>query len=193
MPYLPVSSGIVNDAAFPEALSRDLDQDIQLIEECWRVNYTLIKYRNLMKAATPVQTPDEISGEAGTTQYDPVWREIVPRTQEGQDWEQPHLSLTHDATDQGIFHPDVELHAQMRREAREYELKRWGFDKIRDLLVTIPLSFLDAHDITVEPGDVLVWDDDEYLVKQFKREGWWKNTNVRLYVVLNCEHRKLGS
>lgn len=196
-PYLPVSSQVVNDTQFPLAEGKDLQTDIGLIEECWRVNYTEIIYRSINKKPTPADPlQNELSGEAGTTQFDPVWREQVPSSMEPTGWEQPHGEDVdvHDATDRGVFFVPQKVHARIEggRE-RERALKKYGFDKIRDLVVVIPLSLLDACDIHVTPDDFFVWDDDEYVVKQHRRTGFWKNSNIRLYIALNCEHRKLGA
>ena len=73
------------------------------------------------------------------------------------------------------------------------DLKRYGFDKFRDLLAFSPLSLLDKLSLTVEVGDYFVWDGDEYEVLQYSRDGYWKNSNVRLYLVMNCENRRQGS
>jgi len=92
-----------------------------------------------------------------------------------------------------VFAPSVLIHGRVQREVRDRELKKLGFDKMRDLLVFFTHGHLDALGITVYPGDEFVWDGDRYVVKQHKSGGYWKNTNLRLYRVLMCENVRPGS
>lgn len=204
-PYLPPSS--TNDTVFPRAIKADLRQAIRLIEDLYRRMYTVITYYPLLKAVTSVcdeegvgsEAPaiiqdDTLVGEMGTTIFDPLWGESVPTSEEATGWEQPHANPTHDATDsRGAFDTGVKIHARVQREAKDRTLKKLGFDKIRDLLIFIPLSMLDNLGIQVEAGDEFDWDGERFKVLQRRRTGYWKNTNIRLYIAINAEHTRLQS
>lgn len=202
-PYLPPAA--IEDTRFPRAFTKDLRMQIRMIEDLFRRTYPIIDYYVQQKAVTSVCVEEgsadpetilagTVVGEPGTTQFDPLWGEPVPGSMEGTGWEQPHGNAAHDATDsRGVFDLPVEIHARIQREAKDYTLKRLGFDKIRDLLVFIPTSMLDAQGIQVEPGDEFVWDGERFQVIQRRRDGWWKNTNIRLYVAISAEHARLQS
>ena len=177
---------------FPVASGVDIPIQEQLIEEMYERTYPALPYYNLLKQVTPQTTgPEEIVGEAATTQFDPIWGERVPSNM--TEWDQAHLSTTFDPTEKGEYAAPVELHIRVQREAHELDLKKWGFDQIRDVLAFIPLSVLTTNGILVKPGDYFVWDETEYTVLQKDRDGWWKNTTTRLYMILNCEKRRKGS
>lgn len=196
--YLPI--GIIEHTEFPRADGKDVAMQIRQIEELWRRNYPKIEYYNIKKATSPALDGDDeldlvvLSGEEGFTEFDVLWGESVPETVADVDtWVQPHGKATHSVDSHDVFWPKVEFHARIQRESKERQLKKWGFDKIRDILVFIPLSSLDRHGITVDVGDKFWWDGDEFNVLQHRKTGYWKNSNVRLYIVMNCEHRRLGS
>jgi hypothetical protein len=130
------------------------------------------------------------------TQFDALWGESVDDRMQlpNEGWQQPHTTdaeadIAEVEKHDGPFY----VHAQVRREPTEKELKKYGFDKVRDLLVHVPISLIDKMGIKVQPGDWFVWDDTEYSVLQVERTGYWMNTNIRLYFALNCEHRRRGS
>lgn len=129
------------------------------------------------------------------TQFDMLWGESVEQAVQDSGWEQPHgdddLNATRKAVDQ--FRGPYQLHGQVRKEPSEKELKKIGFDKDRELMVYIPLSMYDAYGISANPGDYFIWDDTRYVVKQIDRTGWWKSTNVRLYMALACDKLHEGS
>jgi hypothetical protein len=136
-------------------------------------------------------------GGVGSTTYDNLYGESHPGAS-GDDWSQPHgteagVGAALDATDPELFADVERLHARVRRESRENELKKYGFDRVRDLIVTIPTLILDEHGITAKAGDQFVWDGDRFVVRQEDSGGYWKNTNIRLYRTLSCEHVHSGS
>jgi hypothetical protein len=180
--------------AFPTAHGPDLQQHIRQTEEMWRVSYPVVNYMSMLKAVTSVTDVNTLSGEAGTTQFDPMWGEAVPANM-GATWKQPHANTdpaVH-ASDPALFSPAVPLHARIQRTAREDLLKKVGFDRIRSLLLTIPASMCDAVNINPKAGDRFTWDGELYHVLQYSPLGWWMNTNTKLYVVLNCAHEHRGS
>ena len=177
---------------FPVASMVDLPIQQRMIEEMYQRTYPALPYYAMLKQVTPQTTgTDEIVGEAGTTKFDPIWGERVPSNM--VQWVQPHGTTAYDPTEKGEYAAPVELHIRVQREAHELDLKKWGFDQIRDVLAFMPLSVLDREGIIVKPGDYFVWDGTEYAVLQKDRDGWWHNTTTRLYMVLNCEKRRKGS
>jgi len=202
-PYLPPN--VIQDTTFPRAFRADLRQAIRLIEDMYRRHYPVITYYPRLSAVTSVCDEegtvdpetiqeDTLVGETGTTMFDPLWGEPVPSSEDATGWEQPHGNPAHDATDsRGLHDAGVQIHARVQREAKDRTLKKIGFDKIRDLLVFIPVSMLDDAGIQVEPGDEFEWDGERFQVLQRRRTGWWKNTNTRLYLAINAEHTRVQS
>jgi hypothetical protein len=190
---------VFNDTVFPKGATKDIALQRRVIEEKWRRFFPQIVYYS-MKISTTVASPvDAVVGEAGSTPFDPIYGEALPHNI-GAAWKQPHKNTsTLDSTERGVFRPSVVFNGRMQREALDLDLKRWGFDRIRDLIVFIPRTFVETANITnrgidpLKPGDWFTWDGDPYDVVQRDKDGWWKNTNVRLFYVLNCEHRKLGA
>lgn len=194
MPYLP--EDVTDETVFPKGYNKDFLQQMRLVNEKWRRFYPLLPYECLLKETLPIgQAANEPAGVTPNTVFDPLWGEavddeVLPGAGE---YLQPHLSGTADATVLGRFATSVEIHGQIRREAKERELKRLGFDEIRDILVVFPTTLLDIAGITIQQGDRFTWDNDRYQVLQFKRVGYWKNTNLRAYISCNCEHERRGS
>jgi len=198
MPYIP--ENFTMPTGMPLAYEKDVLTAIRIVEEKWTRFYPQIRYFSLNKAVTNVPLTstgdidtESVSGTAGGTTFDPVWGEAVDPVALASGWKQPHLSGDRRAVDPEQFATPVYINAQVRREAREKELKKLGFDEVRDLLVTIPLSLLDKLAITVTQGDRFIWDNDMFEVLQYETTGYWKNTNLRIYMVLNCRHQHPGS
>jgi hypothetical protein len=193
MPYLPVD--LTMQTEFPLEYGKDVQQGIEIIDEKWARHFPEVSYFCLLKQTTVVvdDNVDNASGEAGNSAFDPLWGESIDPQALIDGWKQPHLNPDQEAANVTQFADPVKLHAQVRREARDDELKKLGFDRFRDLLVTIPLSLLDKKGVTTQQGDRFIWDNELYQVEQMNRTGFWKNTNLRIYMVLNCEHARLGS
>lgn len=203
-PYLPPK--YTQQTSFPKAHGRDLLTQVRMIEERWRRYYTEIEYYpRLQDIGIADATPDvhnpEIAAPVSPTDpaaggFDRLWGESVDRQMaDDEQWEQPHLSGTLDATTEAEgYQAPVKFHAQIKREMdKKRALELYGFDDVRDLVVIIPVSFYDACGFRAKEGDKFIWDGQEYDVIQNAGAGWWKNSNVRLYRVLNCESKRLGS
>jgi len=201
VPYLP--SAYTQETRLPQAFDVDIRTKIQLIEEQARQFFTEVAYysiRNLVGIAsvdTVTAAPAPV-GESGGTGFDPVYGEIVdPDMVDDGAWTQPHLNTDPDidadteATE--VYDGPFMLRGRVQREGRDYDLKRYGFDEMRDLMVHFPVSILDACGLTLYPGDKFVWDGDEYLVLQDKATGYWKNTNIRLWRTVMAEHKRRGA
>jgi len=203
-PYLPPK--YTQGTEFPKAFGRDLHTQIRLIEERWKRYFPEIDYyprlQNIGIAdATPDTRNPEIAAPVSPTDpaaggFDRLWGESVDRQMADVDqWDQPHLSGTLDATTEAEgFQAPVKIHAQIKREVdKKRALELYGFDDVRDIIAVIPASVLDACGFRVKEGDKFIWDGQEYDVYQNAGGGWWKNSNIRLFRVLNCESKRLGS
>ena len=200
-PYIP--RRFTHETEFPQAADRDLQMQLRLIEEKWRRFYPAISYYRILESIgiagvdssmTTVQIPAPV-GEVGQSGWDPLYGESVdPQMVTDGAWKQPHLDPVLDATTEIEVYGDPEpIHSQMRVEPKERELKQYGFDEKRDLLAIIPATFFDALGFLAREGDKLIWDGEEYVVLDDSGSGFWHNTNIRLYRVLGCEHKRLGS
>jgi hypothetical protein len=190
--YLPPTT--VDHTEFPKAQAEDFWLAVRLAEENWSRHFPFLQYHALNQAPTPDTAGDYVVGAAGTTNVDLIYGETVDEAMAAA-WTQPHNddAVSAAVSDVEVFADAVLLPIRAAREAQEKELKRWGFDEVRDLLATIPLSLLDKHAITVQQGDKVVWDADEYTVLQYTRDGYWGSSNARLFMVCNLEHRREGS
>lgn len=192
--YLP--EPYTHETEFPSAYGRDLAVQLRLIEEKYRRFYPKLEYFAFRGDVTPASSAaatGEVVGEAGGSSFDTLWGETVPAGQLATGvWQQPHDG-TGAAANPEVFYPMQIVHGRIQREAKEKELKKYGFDQLRDLLLFLPCSRLDALGITVRAGDEFVWDGYRYFVEQCEATGYWKNTNLTLYVVSNCTQKKAGS
>ncbi len=196
--YLPID--VLEYTEFPKPDGKDLYQQIQMIEDLWARQMPRLEFYNMKKAPTKSLDagdevdPNVLSGEAGTTQFDPFWGERVSDTvAAGGAWIQPHGKSEHTVDGRGKFEDPVLIPAQVERINKERQMKKFGFDEKREVVITTPVSMLDRFGVKVEPGDKIVWDGDAYMVKQERRDGYWMNTNVRLYLVMACDTWREGS
>lgn len=195
MPYLPAI--YTHEVELPGAYDKDLLLQVRVIIEKYRRYYPKIEYFTFKGDVTvspslPSDVPTVV-GEAGGTAFDPLWGESVPADQltDGV-WQQPNDG-SGAAANPELFNPVVIVNCRIQRDAKEKELKKYGFDQIRDLLLFIPTARLDQLGITARAGDEFVWDGYRYQFEQVEATGYWKNTNLPLYLVANCEQKKVGS
>jgi len=196
MPYLP--EDYTHQTGFPTAYGKDLALQVRMINEQYRRMYPQLPYYCLERDITPgSDAPGDVTepiGEAGHTAWDPLWGESIDTTIGATgEWAQPHGDAVDNAVAVEVFATPVNIHGRVQREMKDRELKKLGFDEMRDIIVFFPHGLLDALGITVYAGDEFIWDGDRYLVKQHKSGGYWKNTNIRLYRVCNCEMVRSGS
>ena len=194
--YLP--KDYTHGTKFPGAISKDLQTQIRMIEERWIRFYPQVEYHafsgDVRPTTNPAGTQEGVLGEAGGSAFDSLWGETVDAAQISTGvWKQPHRNAGSVAANPEIRYPMQRIHARVKRESREKELKQYAFDQIRDLTVDIPLSLLDAAGITCRPDDEFVWDGYRYVVMQTETTGYWKNTNIRLFMTLYAEHARSGS
>jgi hypothetical protein len=195
MPYLPPA--FLNDTVFPSAQGYDTNLAISFIEERWRRFYTLVQYFTIIKPLSAATAGNFIVHKAGTTAFDTLYGESVDPAMSTSGWVQPHLNPTANTVDVELFNPSVNINARVPRRDPDSGLYNYGFDRVRKMdigaEVVIPVSLLDRLGVTCQAGDKLAWDGDEYTVKQETQCGYWKNTNIRFYIKLMCEHRRKQS
>lgn len=194
MPYIPPTA--LSDTAFPTGNGSDLATSIALIREAWQVHYPLITYYPLDKRVTPVAGANSLSGEAGSTKFDPMYGESIDATQ--GTWRQAHGTAgSVKASNVEVYRDPVQVHAQVQRITNELDMTKLGFDDndklIGGLVLTIPSAMLDDLGVTCVAGDKFIWDGDQYKVQKPHQTGYWMNTNVRLYVRLTSERKHQGS
>jgi hypothetical protein len=195
MPYLPQLNP--EQTAFPKAQQRDLATQVRMIAELYRRQYPATDYYALKFDPTPTSvasgTQDRVpSGVAGGTTFDPVWGENLPAG--STEWKQGHgTNGVIPTTDQKVWYPAQKVHSRRQRIDKEVDLKPYGFNKVRKLLIHIPLSMLDDRQITVKHGDKFIWNGVMYSVDEFNKTGYWKNTDITLYMTINAEQLPMGS
>lgn len=194
MAYLPDPTALTT--VFPRVNAKDFAMQVRLIEEQYRRMYPLIAYSCFNKAVTPTAVTASGDrapvGAAGTTKFDPIWNESVDPT--SSTWKQPHASPgTVVAAETDQYLTPVPINARIQRINKETQLKKYGFDKVRDLTLFIPLSLMDRRGITAQHNDKFLWNNFEYVVLELNTNGYWKNSDISLYMVLNCEQRRKGA
>jgi len=193
MPYLP--SIPTEQTEFPEAWAKDVRTQIGLIEGQYKRFFPRRAYYAIKKNPTAQDAQLDPVGAPGTTAFDPMWREAVDPNMSV--WTQPHGSPDFKAAGVEVYAPPVWMNFRLQRNARKDELQKYGFDRVWDLLIHIPCSILDASQVTVQVGDYFNWafngKDDQYAVMQFSPSGWWKNSNIFLYVTCNVKNKRPGS
>ncbi len=188
MPYLPPE--LLQDTEFPKAYGKDLATQIRMIDEQYKRMFPEVPYYCIKVNMTPVAT-GELSGEVGSSKIDTLYGEAMDPAAEA--WTQPHLSGTLKAADPEVFDPPQTIHIKIQKADRELDLKKPGIVKVRRLAIVIPAYTLDLLGMTVHEGDKFTWHDDVYYVKKPDPVGWFKNTNVRLFVKADIETRPVGS
>lgn len=197
MPYLP--SSFLHDTLFPEAYDADVQMQIRLIDEQAERFFPRVPYYSVLNvvgvaSVDPITGTTAPVGGVGQNTFDDLYGEIVDPALAGQAWRQPHRDPTLSA---GIeierYAEPVNVTARVQREVKDYDLKKYGFDEMRDLLLHVPSLTFDRLGITAVAGDKFIWNGEEYAVLQAKEAGYWKNTNLRLWVGVMAEHKRRGA
>ncbi len=197
MTYLPPD--ILDDTEFPTAgvCAKDINNQLEMINEKWRRSFPLVDYFQLKW--TPTETgpaEDYISGVATETKVDDLWGEDIPDNLTAE-WVQPHETtpegLLYDAADTRQYDNAVLINAALDLQPSERTLKKVGIDEVKGIMVTIPVMLLDEAGITVKMGDFFVWRGERYEVLVTHDKGYWFNTNIYLYLVLDCKRQRIGS
>lgn len=195
MPYLPPD--LIEEAKFPKAWDKDIRMQVRMIDESYRRMYPAADYFSLRVQVTKANATSDPVGVDGTTKFDPVYGESLDPT--ATKWAQPHLSAVVDAdtatqaADVELFYDPVRVPRRFQLTSREDDIKPYGFDRVRHGIVFIPHSILDAFGITVQIGDKIRWNNEDFKVCQESPAAQWKSTNVFLYRAMAVEHYRHGS
>lgn len=189
MTYLPPLH--IDGTEFPQPLGEDLVTAIGLIEEQWRMMYPKVVYTPIAKQTNAVPDPSVMSGTPGNTKFDTLWGESVDKNM--ATWEQPQLNGTLSPVDPAVYKPGVPIHCRLERGVRETQLKKFGFDLLRNIVATIPTSMLDAAGITVTAGDRFEWNGETFEVLQWYQQGWYYSNNIILHIVMSVQTARKGS
>jgi hypothetical protein len=191
MPYLPPA--LIDDQPFPQAWGRDFFLQVRMVNSQYRRHYSWADYYQLKIAPTAADSSFDPIGDAGTTKFDPLYGESVDSTLTA--WKQPHgTNGAVKAAGVDLFYDPIRIPRKFRKDTRDEELHKYGFDLTRKATVTIPAALLDEVGITVHAGDKLRWNNEEFNVLQTAPAGWWPgSSNLFLFMVLSVEHRRRGS
>jgi hypothetical protein len=195
MPYLPPA--LIEEAKFPKSWDRDIQMQIRLIADQYKRFYPAADYFSLSIQITPADANSDPVGTPGTTLFDPVYGESVDPTM--TQWSQPQLSAVvtggagFQSADVEVFLPCVRVPRRFQLTSREDDLKLYGFDRVRHGIVFIPASILDDFGITVNVGDKIRWNNEDFKVCQESPAGMWRDSNIFLFRALAVEHYRHGS
>jgi hypothetical protein len=201
MPYIqPI---VTHDARFTPQQADDLKTACDLLIEKWELFYPQFDYLMIDYVATvPADNGGEtlVTGVRPGTVVDPLYGEAIPtRDLGGGQWEttQPHgTSVAAMATDAPVRKrhlPAVPLHVHVRRNEQNPELRLEGANPSRDFTLTVPTPVLDKHGVVVKPGDRMQLGINLIEVKEARMVGYWKHTNIPLYVRMEACLEARGS
>lgn len=193
--YLPADN--TPSTIFPKQTGKDFWFQIRQIEEKWKRMFPLLPYSMLRSAPTAQVTPGDYNTPTGTgTLIDPLYLEPVPALTTVDSLYDPQLAFPNSggAANPKQFHDPVNLNVAVRRQAKDLQLKQWGFDEMRDCIAVVPLSLLDKAHVRVKVGDEFDYGADErFEVLQYNIVGYFKNATSRLFLVMNCQSLVRGS
>lgn len=166
----------------------------RLAIEKWRRYFSPVPYYQIKKAVTYVvnRPSDKLVGETATTKFDPLYGEAIDPSA-SPTWQQPHGSDVLHAADPEVYAAAVQVPLRVQIEARDSDLKLWGFERMEDAIASCPDALLSQLTVTCKSGDYFVWGGHEYEVLQVVPSARFKNDPATLYAVLNCKTKRRGS
>lgn len=98
------------------------------------------------------------------------------------------------------FKEPIEMYSFVDFEPSRQELKKYGIDESREVMVTFATALLEEKALLGSGsqymiGWVIEFDDDYYEVLSQHRgkEGFWANTNIPFHVIVTCQRYRFGS
>jgi len=198
MSYFPFD--IVDETTFPKGVGKDLNFNIRVLKEKWNRFYPLLPFHSLVldyeKVAAGIDGGISL-GEGVSTSVDDLWGEDLPDfDQTVMDYSNPHSqedSPEPNAIEGKQYRDPVNTRIHILEEATEYQLKKMGRDLMNDLIATFLTPMLDDNGLVVKSGDEFTWNGERYKILDVKHRGFWKMTNLFLFVECNCEKARYGT
>lgn len=200
MPYIQPS--VIHDAGFTPWQSESIKTACDILIEKWELMYPQFDYLMIDYEATlPVDKGETLAtGVSPATIVDPLYGEAIPvRDLGGGQWEttQPHgtsaAALATDATVRKKYKPAVPLFMHVKRNEQNPELKLEGANPSRDFTLTVPTPLLDKYGVVIKPGDRMRMGVVQMEMKEVRLVGYWKWTNIPLYVRMEASLEAVGS
>lgn len=200
MPY--IQPDVIHDAGFTPWQSESLRTACDLLIEKWETFYPQYDYFMLDYVPTvPVDKGESTaSGSTPGTIVDPLYGEAIPvHDLGGGQWEaiQPHGSTTPametDAPSRKKHKTAVPLFIHLLRNEQNPELKLEGANTSREFTLTVPTPLLDKYGVVIRSGDRIAVGVNLIEVKEVRMVGYWKWTNIPLYIKMECSLEARGS
>lgn len=203
MPYIPPP--VVEDTVFPfagnTASSADLTTINRLLKEKWArffpiVTYYPIKYTPTMpEDLSGNYDPNSAAGDVEGTLVDDLWGEDINAiTSASLDVVDLTVEAIGDRVkDSRIYESSVEINAAVQMQPSDRTLKRFGIDKMKEVLFVLLCKSMDESGFSASNGDKIVWRGEEFEVTVVRDSGYWQNTNVFLYSICGCERKRQGT
>lgn len=202
MPVLPryQTPKVIQAAAFTPADSDDIQVANRILIEKWELFYPRVGYQQLDFVPTLAVEAGEtaISGTAPATVADWLTGETVPYNSD-EDFVQPHGGETEalevDATDDRKYQASIVVPTFLRLQDASRALTLRGERFQRTFRFMWPTALLDYYGVLVNTGDVLTWGGNVIEIKEafVPENGYWKYTNIPMYVAAWGAYRQFGS
>lgn len=200
MPYIQPS--VIHDAGFTPWQSESLTTACELLIEKWELFYPRFDYLMIAyEAAVPVDKGESLAvGQPPNTIVDPLYGEAIPvHDLGGGQWEaiQPHgtsmAAMETDAPVRKKYKPAIPLHVHLFRNEQNPELKLEGANPSREFTLTVPTALLDRYGVVIRPGDRMIVGANQIEMKEVRMVGYWKWTNIPLYIKMEASLEARGS
>lgn len=194
------SPTVIQDAALTPADSESLVTANGLLIEKWELMYPEVEYRQIdfLPTAAVDAGQAQIVGTLPGTVIDPLTGESIP-LDANDEFVQPHGDDPDadavDATVTRQFKDAVLLPTFFRRQQVSRRLKATGENTSRHFQVMWPTALLDRFGVVVNVGDEFEYAGRTVEIKEaiIPDRGYWKWTNIPMYVVAWCSYKSKGS
>lgn len=196
--YQPPS--VIHDSRLTRASAGGLRTANKLLIEKWELLYPFIPWKmlDLLPQAAVVAGAAELSSTpGGGTVFDPLYGEAVPVDASGN-FTQPHgdsSGANTDATARTRYKTPINVPLHIRREKPENPLTEQGEDASRKYTIVIPTAVLDKYGVVANVGDRLTYHAHfiEIYEVRIPERGYWKHTNIPMYIEAKGAIPKIGS
>lgn len=194
------SPAVIHEARLTPAQSDSLVTANALLIEKWRLMYNEVDYRmiDLLPSVAVDAGETQISGVLPGTIIDTLTGETIPLDSVSQ-FVQPHgssaASLAVDATVTRKFKDAIVLPTWLSKQPVDRKLTSRGESMQRMWRVTWPTALLDLYDVHTNIGDEFSFGGQSLEIKEVfvPEKGYWKFTNIPMYVTGYAAYRSKGS